>query len=250
MAYHQHDKLGSKGLLSDVILPRPPLLESRLWDVATRLLSGGCMAFLAAGVYVGLRTSARSIDFVTFDLAFVAQFFAGCFLFLLLIAQSTLILARPAAVKKAAGLQPRVTALLGTWLVGLAIVLPLRDNLPASVSLLAAGLGALGDACALCVAIHLGRSFSIMAEAREVVAHGPYHFVRHPLYLAEELGLLNAVLLHWSLWAALIFAGQILCQFQRIRNEERILSATFPDYVRYCERVPMLVPRALSRSWR
>jgi protein-S-isoprenylcysteine O-methyltransferase Ste14 len=158
--------------------------------------------------------------------------------------------ARPPALKKAKGVQPRIAALLGTWLVGIVILLPLRANLPGAVSLAAAGFGALGDALALIIVVHLGRSFSIMAEARGFVAHGPYRLVRHPLYVAEELGLLNAVLLHWSPWAALVFAIQILCQLQRIRNEERVLSATFPAYARYRARVPMLVPHAARGAWR
>lgn len=237
-------------MLSDMILPRAKLLGPRLWDLATRLFAACCMAFLAAGAYVGLRGTARLFDFATFDPALVARLLAGCFLFLLLVAQATLILARPPAVKKAGGLQPRATALFGTWLIAFVILLPLRENLPASVSLVAAGLGALADAAAFGAVIYLGRSFSIMAEAREFVVQGPYRLVRHPLYLAEELGLLNAVLLHWSPWAAFIFACQILRQFQRMRNEERVLSATFPEYARYRERVPMLVPRALSRLWR
>jgi protein-S-isoprenylcysteine O-methyltransferase Ste14 len=237
-------------VLSDVILPRRVWLGSGWWDLATRLGGGGGMAFLAAGAYVGLRRTAKLFAATSFPPALAFQCLAGGLLFLLLVTQATLIFARPPALCKASGLQPRITALLGTWLVGLVILLPLREDLPASIAAAAAGLGAFGDALALLVVFHLGRSFSIMAEARAFVACGPYRLVRHPLYLAEELGLLNAVLLHWSLWAGLIVATQMLCQFQRIRNEERVLLATFPGYAPYRARVPMVVPRALRWSWR
>jgi protein-S-isoprenylcysteine O-methyltransferase Ste14 len=237
-------------VLPDVILPRQVRQDPGWWDIATRIGGGGCMAFLAAGAYVGLQKTANLVTATSLTPALAAQFLAGGFLFLLLITQATLIFTRPPALRKASGLQPRITALLGTWLVGLVILLPLRQDLPAFISALAAGLGGIGDALALVIVFHLGRSFSIMAEARRFVAHGPYRLVRHPLYLAEELGLLNAVLLHWSPWAGLLFAIQMLCQLQRIRNEERVLLATFPGYGPYRARVPMLVPHALRGSWR
>ena len=34
--------------------------------------------------------------------------------------------------------------------------------------------------------LRLGRSFSMMAEARRLVTSRPYRYVRHPLYLVEE----------------------------------------------------------------
>jgi protein-S-isoprenylcysteine O-methyltransferase Ste14 len=45
-----------------------------------------------------------------------------------------------------------------------------------------------GNALAVLVMVQHGRSFSIMAEARQLVTSGVYRWVRHPLYLAEELG--------------------------------------------------------------
>ena len=237
-------------MLSDMIVPLQVGLGSRLWDIATRLCGGGCMAFLAAGAYVGLRKTAILLAANPLAPALIAQFLAGGFLFLLLVTQATLIFMRLPALRKASGVQPRIAALLGTWLIGLVILLPLRQDLPASVSAVAAGLGGIGDALALVIVFRLGRSFSIMAEARAFVAQGPYRLVRHPLYVAEELGLLNAVLLHWSPWAVLVLILQLLCQMQRIRNEERVLLATFPGYGPYRERVPMLVPYALRGSWR
>ena len=40
----------------------------------------------------------------------------------------------------------------------------------------------------------LGRSFSVMPEARRLVTDGPYGLVRHPLYVCEILGLLAILL--------------------------------------------------------
>jgi protein-S-isoprenylcysteine O-methyltransferase Ste14 len=51
-----------------------------------------------------------------------------------------------------------------------------------------------GNALAVLVLVQLGRSFSIMAEARRLVTSGVYRWVRHPLYLAEELAVIGIVL--------------------------------------------------------
>ena len=51
-----------------------------------------------------------------------------------------------------------------------------------------------GNALAVLVLLQLGRSFSIMAEARQLVTAGVYRWVRHPLYLAEELAVIGIVL--------------------------------------------------------
>ena len=51
-----------------------------------------------------------------------------------------------------------------------------------------------GNALAVLVLVQLGRSFSVMAEARRLVTSGVYRWVRHPLYLAEELAVIGIVL--------------------------------------------------------
>jgi protein-S-isoprenylcysteine O-methyltransferase Ste14 len=93
----------------------------------------------------------------------------------------------------------------------------------------------------------LGQSFSIMAEARRLITHGPYAIVRHPLYVCEEIALVGMLIQVISPLALLIAAAHGLLQFRRLLNEEKVLRATFPEYERYAAHVPRLIPRL--RRW-
>jgi len=72
-----------------------------------------------------------------------------------------------------------------------------------------------------------------MAEARELVTSGVYRFVRHPLYLAEEIAAIGSAMQFLSAWTVMLLVVHIVFQFRRMRNEEAILSAVFPHYATY-----------------
>jgi protein-S-isoprenylcysteine O-methyltransferase Ste14 len=93
----------------------------------------------------------------------------------------------------------------------------------------------------------LGRSFSIMAQARRLVTRGPYAVVRHPLYVTEEIAMIGMVLLCLSPLAILIAAVQWLFQLRRMTHEERVLSAAFPEYSAYAALTPKIIPRQFLR---
>jgi protein-S-isoprenylcysteine O-methyltransferase Ste14 len=82
----------------------------------------------------------------------------------------------------------------------------------------------------------------MMAEARRLVTSGPYRFVRHPLYLAEELAVVGIFMQSLSLWTALILAVQIAFQLRRMHNEEAILAESLPEYAAYRQRTARLLP--------
>jgi protein-S-isoprenylcysteine O-methyltransferase Ste14 len=109
-------------------------------------------------------------------------------LFLALVAATTLSRLRP--VRKAAGLQPRVSALLGTFMAGSLALLP-PAQLPPIWLAVSSALVLVGTSLSFAVLRWLGRSFSIMAEARQLITHGPYAIVRHPLYVCEEIALVG-----------------------------------------------------------
>lgn len=236
-------------MLSDVMPAERRPEFSRRWDRAARAIAGSAMGLLAACAYSGMLHVIRAPGFSFASLLPVTQLAAGACLFVLLLIQTTLIVTRPLPLAKAKGLQPRVSALLGTWLIAFVLLIPIPQTAPLSLNFAAAAAGALGDALAIYVMFYLGPSFSIMAEARGFVATGPYGLVRHPLYLAEELGLISAVLTRWSAAAAVVLGIQMFCQWLRARNEEAVLARVFAGYSDYRRRVPMLVPR-LSGLWR
>lgn len=160
--------------------------------------------------------------------------------FLVLVVGITLFRLRPQGA--ALGLEPRITALAGTFAMIFITAFPRTIVLPEGVQLLALALTALGFALSAYVLSWLGRSFSIMAESRRLVTAGPYRIVRHPLYAVEELALVGIVLLNLS-WPAVILAGlHWLLQLRRMHNEEQVLSRTFPEYAAYAARTPRIIP--------
>ena len=160
-------------------------------------------------------------------------------LFLALIAAMTLARLRP--VRKSEGWLPRLAALAGLlMLYGLLLfprAAPATAWDAAALALLVAG----HFLCAVTL-LQLGRSFSVMPEARKLVTAGLYSRIRHPLYMAEAVATLGVFLLYRSPGAALLVAAQFAVQLWRMREEEKVLEAEFPDYATYRARTARLVP--------
>jgi protein-S-isoprenylcysteine O-methyltransferase Ste14 len=74
------------------------------------------------------------------------------------------------------------------------------------------------------------------------VVSGPYAFVRHPLYLGEFIVIFGTALQHSMPWSLLLLGVQYMFQFERMRNEERVLARAFPNYTDYMARTARLLP--------
>lgn len=135
----------------------------------------------------------------------------------------------------------RFAAGAGTFM-GIGIVILPPEELSSGLFLLSLLLIIGGTAFAVWATLSLARSISIMPEARRLVTSGPYAFIRHPLYLGEFFVLLGIALQHLQPWALLLLAAQCMFQFERIKNEERVLAHVFPSYADYISRTARLLP--------
>jgi len=88
----------------------------------------------------------------------------------------------------------------------------------------------------------LGKSFAIFPQARSLVTAGPYRFVRHPLYLTEEISALGLSLQFIQPWGLLVAIISFLLQFPRMRYEETVLTRAFANYAAYARRTPRFLP--------
>jgi protein-S-isoprenylcysteine O-methyltransferase Ste14 len=165
-------------------------------------------------------------------------------MFLSLVASTAI--TRLAPVRKARGIEPRISALLGTFLTAGLAMLPKADLGPV-MSATSTLLTVIGTVLSFAVLRWLGKSFSIMAEARRLVMAGPYGIVRHPLYLCEGIAVIGVVLQVISPWAVLIAVAFATIQYRRMLNEEAILAAAFPEYRTYATRTPRIIPGRLVR---
>jgi protein-S-isoprenylcysteine O-methyltransferase Ste14 len=91
----------------------------------------------------------------------------------------------------------------------------------------------IGTIMALVAIGHLGPSFSLTPQARSVVQTGPYHWIRHPLYLSEEIAIVGVALSHLGLDTVLILVLHFGVQVRRILYEEELLRQTCPEYSSY-----------------
>jgi protein-S-isoprenylcysteine O-methyltransferase Ste14 len=158
----------------------------------------------------------------------------------LVILAATVILRRP-PIGKARGVEPRISALAGTFLITAVVLFP-RCELSLPVGIVSTLLILAGEGFAVVILMQLRRSFSIMPEARELVTSGLYRFVRHPLYLAEEIAAIGSVIQFFSVWTVMILVLHIAFQLRRIWNEEAVLSIVFTPYSIYKEKTAQIIP--------
>ncbi|WGD52923.1 isoprenylcysteine carboxylmethyltransferase family protein [Bradyrhizobium sp. CB1650] len=166
-------------------------------------------------------------------------------LFLGLVAVTAMV--RLVPIMKSKGIETRISALLGTFLSIALAFLP-KAELGPIWSTLSTALIMVATSLSIVVLRWLGKSFSILPEARLLVTEGPYRIVRHPLYLCEVVALIGVTLQVLSPLAVLIAAAVVTIQCRRMINEERILRLAFPEYDAYAARTSFLIPVRLIRT--
>jgi len=153
-------------------------------------------------------------------------------------------------------LNARQARRLGTLLVlaqfGLMAVLVVLGAMalrpwPAWPQLVLAGALALAGALLGLAALQANRpgNFNIHPEPRaggQLVAQGPYRWVRHPMYAAVLLLTAAAAAVAASAAAALAWAALLAVLVVKARLEERWLAAHHAGYADYCRRTRRLLP--------
>ncbi|MFC9918393.1 methyltransferase family protein [Agromyces binzhouensis] len=174
----------------------------------------------------------------------LADFLHVAYLILLtafyLVAVLLLIIRAPASARRS-GFAPTAAAYVGTFLPFLFAFLG-GSEVPAGVELLAVALMAVGMTFSVYSLVTLGRSFGVEAKVRPLVQHGPYRFIRNPLYVGEMITLTGAVCFSpsWAKVGILILTGSV--QVYRAIQEERLLEEHVPEYAAYKVRTKRFVP--------
>jgi protein-S-isoprenylcysteine O-methyltransferase Ste14 len=85
--------------------------------------------------------------------------------------------------------------------------------------------------------IQLGKSFTVMPQARELVTSGLYSRLRHPIYVCADLMFFGLILALRIDWLFVVLAAMIAMQMFQGRREGRVLHARFGQaYVDYRNR--------------
>ncbi len=122
----------------------------------------------------------------------------------------------------------------------LLLVLPLSMN---KIVLGVQGLAIIIGLWAVFV-MHLGH-FNIVPDPMpeiELVNHGPYRFIRHPMYFSILLFFLPIVILDLSWLALALYAGLTLVLFVKLSYEEQMLIDTLPEYEDYQRTSKKILP--------
>lgn len=152
-----------------------------------------------------------------------------------------LVAVRRKPVRKSRGFQPRLVAFLGTFILMSFPLFPAREMaLPGLM--ISTALVLVGNGLSIYTAFALGRSVSIMPEARRLVTSGAYRFVRHPLYVAEEIAIVGTFLLYASPGALVLLVVHGVLQLRRMGYEEKVLTQTFPEYGDYARQTARVIP--------
>jgi protein-S-isoprenylcysteine O-methyltransferase Ste14 len=154
----------------------------------------------------------------------------------------------------AARLTHSIPVFVGAWLLlkGSTDPSPLEDRvLPHSAAVAAVGFAvtALGLSLAIWARATLGRNWSgrvTFKDGHELIRHGPYRYVRHPIYSAILTMFLGSAIAIGRLGGLIGLPLVLLGVWLKLTQEEALMSEHFPaEYASYRSQVKALVPGLL-----
>ena len=192
------------------------------YDRMMRLFGG--MWFMLLALCVAIKIGASPTDPWP---SLLSSFCLASFYMLL----ALLIMTRSPAKAQADGLLPKIAAFVGSYLPWTITFFGKTEQvLP---NLLSTACVLIGMIMTLVTIRHLGRSFSLVPQARSVVQTGPYRWIKHPLYFAEGIAILGVVLQYLTPVTVIVFVLHIGVQVCRIHYEEDLLRRNCPEYSTY-----------------
>jgi protein-S-isoprenylcysteine O-methyltransferase Ste14 len=197
---------------------------SKSWSYDWTMQLFGSMWFMLLAVCVAIKIGTSDTDPWP---SLLSSYCLACFYMLL----ALLVMKRSPAKAQADGLLPRIAAFVGTYLPWTITFFGKTDQ--ALPNLVSTACVLVGMIMMLVTIRHLGRSFSLVPQARSVVQTGPYRWIKHPLYLAEEIAILGVVLQYLTPVTVILFVLHIGVQVCRIRYEEDLLRRNCPEYSSY-----------------
>jgi protein-S-isoprenylcysteine O-methyltransferase Ste14 len=216
------------------VAPAPPAARRvDLGRVVVVALAGVALVAVLARAWRGL----GALGTPTGAAAWCGELLNGGFYLLMIRAY----LGRGQAVASNRSLLPNVAAVVGTVLPMVFVFLHPRDG--GAVRHSVADLLLIGGLLwSLWSLRTLGRSLSLIAQARTLVEAGPYRWIRHPLYTGEIVSTVGIALSVGTFPAFALVLLLIVLQLYRAICEESVLRASFPEYRAYCERTSRIVP--------
>ena len=88
--------------------------------------------------------------------------------------------------------------------------------------------------------LSLKECLTVIPEAHSVVAHGIYKYSRHPLYMCYFVWTIANMLMFPTMPMLAVSLAHIAVQVLRLKREERLLLATFPEYRDYYSRTGLV----------
>jgi protein-S-isoprenylcysteine O-methyltransferase Ste14 len=198
--------------------------NSKNWSYERMMQLFGGMWFMLLALVVAIKIGASLTDPWP---SLLSNFCLAIFYTLL----TVLIMTRPPAKAQAAGLLPRIAAFVGSYMPWTITFFGKTDQ--ALPNLLSTACVLIGMIMMLVTIRHLGRAFSLVPQARSVVQTGPYRWIKHPLYLSEEIVILGVVLQYLTPITVILLILHIGVQVCRILYEEDLLRRNFPEYSSY-----------------
>jgi protein-S-isoprenylcysteine O-methyltransferase Ste14 len=197
---------------------------SKNWSYERMMQLSGGMWFMLLALLLAIKMGASLTDPWP---SLLSSFCLASFYMLV----ALLIMTRSPAKAQADGLPPRIAAFVGSYLPWTITFFAKTDQ--ALPNLVSTGCVLIGMIMMLVTIRHLGLAFSLVPQARSVVQTGPYRWIKHPLYLSEEIAIVGVVLLYLNPVTVILLILHIGLQVCRILYEEDLLRRNFPEYSSY-----------------